>query len=140
MKEPEELNRISVTADDISYAQRQNRWACAIVRSVQRSRPEATFVRADKEVIAFTERGRRYTYTTPQAAIDRVIKPLDLGQDIQPTTITLGIPQIRQAQRMPEEKKVELRRQKRTSAAIPKNHPGKQPGEGTRKHDRFCEE
>lgn len=135
-------SRIQITEDDISYAQRQNRWGCAIVRAVQRSRPEATFVRADAEAIAFTEHGHRYTYSTPPAAIERVIKPLDQGKPVKPTSFELGTPTIKQAQRMSEEDKVKLREHKRNAEARKKNKDlglGKQPGQGQKNHDRFCE-
>lgn len=140
MKEPEELSRINITADDIAYAQRQNRWACAIVRSIQRARPEAIFVRADKEVIAFTERGHRYTFNTPDTAIERVIKPLDKGQSVMPTSFDLGPPTVKQAQRMSDEKKTELRSHKRNVADRQRTAGmGKKPGQGERTHDRFCD-
>lgn len=133
-------SKVQITADDISYAERQNRWACAIVRSIQRSRPEATFVKADKESISFTEHGHRYTYSTPPAAIERVIKPLDLGQHIQPTSFQLGTPTVKQAQRMSEEDKIKLRAHKRNVEDRRKTQGlGKKPGQGMRTHDRFCE-
>jgi hypothetical protein len=76
--EPKFQPVIEVTPGDIQYAIRHNRYNCAIVRSIQRAFPDAQRVRVDKEVISFSlDDDRRYTWNTPNSAIENVIRPFD---------------------------------------------------------------
>jgi hypothetical protein len=74
-----------VTPEDLAYAQRQDRWGCAVVRAIQRALPEATFVRADKNTIRLSleEDGYRYTFEMPPELRETVVKPFDLGQSVE---------------------------------------------------------
>jgi hypothetical protein len=101
--------KIHVTNEDIKYAKTQDRWACAIVRAIQREHPDALFVRADTEVIAFSEGGHRYTYSTPQKAIEKIIEPFDKHERVYPATFSLLTPTVRQVQRITPERKRQLR-------------------------------
>lgn len=135
-KSPSEIHSIDILEEDIYYAQRQNRWGCAIVRAIQRQRPEATYVRVDSEEIAFSENGHRTYFSTPKSAIEKIIKPFDEGKEVKPTRIKLSSPvEVRPVQKMTPEKRIELRqatrvRQSREQAA---------PRDNTRKHNRFCD-
>lgn len=132
------LNRVNVHSDDIMYAQKQDRWACAIVRAIQRQLPDALFVRADKNVIAYSIDGHRYEHDTPDAAIKRVIRPLDQGEEIRPTSFNLGPATVHQTQKMTNEQKQHVRAVRR--GEIARTGKGRKPkGTGLRSSDRFCE-
>lgn len=83
--------RLAITQDDIDCAIERNQFNCAIVRSIQRQFPEAIRVRVNTETIAFTleDEDVRFTFPTPEVAIERVIKPLDTGHMPKPTAITI---------------------------------------------------
>jgi hypothetical protein len=75
---------VNITDDDKNWAQQQNRWACAVVRSIQRAIPEALYVTADKEAVCFSvpedgEDGIRYTFDPPPAEL---LKAFDLKREI----------------------------------------------------------
>lgn len=126
--------KVSITKEDIDYASRQDRWACAIVRAIQRDVPDSTFVRADASTIAFTSGGHRYTFSTPSAAIRKVIRPFDLGEPVGPVSFTLGPPTIREAARITPEKKKLLRDKERI-----RQHK-EQTKRLSRTHNRFCDD
>ena len=137
MRDQNEVEHLAITGDDLKWASRQNRWACAIVRSIQRQLPEATFVRADKEKIAYSIDGHRYVHPTPPIAIQRVIEPLDKGEVVKPTAFDLPPAKVTQVQRMTAEQKQHVRKVRRGETA--RKGPGKKAGVGTQSHDRFCE-
>lgn len=80
---------IEITKGDIELAKQRDRWGCAIVRAIQRQYPDATRVRVDTQAVAFTIGERRYVAPTPDEAITKIIKPLDEGKRVRPTTIKL---------------------------------------------------
>lgn len=126
--------------DDIRYAQRQDRWSCAIVRAIQRVLPDALFVRADTEKIAYSVDGHRYEHNTPPSAVTRIIRPLDQHEEVEPGIgFHLGPATVRQVQRMTSEEKRHVRAVRRGEVARKSKSPGKPKGAGTRTHDRFCE-
>lgn len=71
--------RIRLNADDLHLGEQRNRWGCVIVRAIQRTYPDAINVRVDKQNIAFSlvEDDTRYTFDTPAAVVNKVIKPFD---------------------------------------------------------------
>lgn len=90
---------VSVTEEDIAVAVVQDQYNCAIARSIQRSRPDAYRVRVSKDTIALTilsdrlpgeQQGVRYTFRTPQDAIDNIISPFDKGQPVKPFDFVLS--------------------------------------------------
>src|SRR5215472_2617368 len=101
---------VFVNQDDIDYAKKQDRWSCAIVRAIQRENPEALFVKADIDTIAYSENGHRYTHNTPEIAIKRIIKPLDEGRDVRPFGFDLGPATVKEVKKLTPEKKEALRR------------------------------
>lgn len=70
---------IKLNADDLRLGEQRNRWGCVIVRAIQRTYPDAINVRVDKQNIAFSlvEDDTRYTFDTPAAVVNKVIKPFD---------------------------------------------------------------
>lgn len=129
---------VNVNAEDIAWANKQDRWACAIVRAIQREIPTATFVRADTETIAYSDGGHRYTYSTPMEAIENVIKPLDTGKKIQPFSFDLGAPTVKEVRKMTPELKKQMREHERNRTTKEKKEK-KETG-NTRTHNRFCPE
>lgn len=86
---------VTIQPEDIAWAEAQNSGRCAIVRAIQRELPDAVRVIANTKIIAFSldTEDYRYTFPTPQEAIDNIIKPFDLGQTIEPgTSFTLVNP------------------------------------------------
>jgi len=82
---------VKVKQEDIDHGVRRNQWACAIVRAIQRQYPEAIRVRVNAKLVGFTVGETRYTYPTPPAAVEAIIKPFDQGkpEEVQPTTVRL---------------------------------------------------
>jgi len=80
--------RIVVTDADLAYAHRQDRYACALVRAIQRDLPEATRVTVDAKEIRFSVEnkdgsgGTRWTFETPREMVKRIIRPFDTGEDL----------------------------------------------------------
>lgn len=133
-----DMHHINVTAEDIAWGESQNRWACALVRAIQRERPEALFVRVDAKTIGYSENGHRYTFDTPKAAIEKVIKPFDEGKHIEPITIRLPTkPTVRQVGKMTPENRQKLRDHERTRTA--KEAAKARKGIPSRPHNRFCD-
>lgn len=79
---------ITITPEDIAWGEAQNSGRCAIVRAIQREVPDAVRVIANTKNIAFSlERDDyRYTFDTPEEAIENIIKPFDLGLPVTPGT------------------------------------------------------
>jgi hypothetical protein len=75
---------VDITDSDLDYARKQDKWSCAIVRSIQRSMPEATRVTADKESIRLSDEisGYRYEFETPREVVNKVIRRFDRGLPI----------------------------------------------------------
>lgn len=75
---------INLSDEDIAWGQRQDRWNCAIVRSIQRQVPEALYVTADTKGISFSipEDDLRYTFDVPSEITENVIRNFDQGQPI----------------------------------------------------------
>lgn len=129
--------RFTVLPEDQIYARRQDRYNCAIVRAIQREYPDATFVRADTEVIAFSEGNHRYVFDTPARVIDKLIKPFDEGDLTieRPIHVTLAVPTIKQLHKRTEEEQNAHRKAVRTARARkPKTSPGNPSN-----FNRFCE-
>lgn len=80
-----------ITAADEEYARAQDKFACLMVRAIQRSLPEATFVTVDKDKIRLSveEDGYRYEFETPKEAVANIIRPFDEGRPITQRTFTL---------------------------------------------------
>lgn len=123
--------------DDVALAEARDRWACAIVRCIQREIPDSKFVRADTEVIAYSSGGHRYEYSTPQELVDKIIKPLDTGKKVKPIDFDLGAPTVKQVQHLSEEDKKKLRNIDRHRQRSEKEI--KEKRDRTRSHNRFCE-
>jgi hypothetical protein len=75
---------VNIIDDDEKWALQQNRWNCAVVRSVQRAIPEALYVTADKDAVCFSipedgEDGIRYTFDPPPLEL---LKAFDLKREI----------------------------------------------------------
>lgn len=82
---------VEIKPEDLTYAKRQDRYGCAIVRAIERRIPEATRVRADDKRIVMTipdadspTGATRYYFETPLEVVNHVIRPFDQGMDIDP--------------------------------------------------------
>ena len=73
-----------ITPEDEAYARKQDKFACLMVRAIQRAIPEATFVTVDKDKIRLSieEDGYRYEFPTPREAVANIIRPFDEGRPI----------------------------------------------------------
>jgi hypothetical protein len=74
----------TITPEDEIYARQQDKFACLMVRAIQRAIPEATFVTVDKDKIRLSieEDGYRYEFETPKEAVTNIIRPFDEGKPI----------------------------------------------------------
>ena len=103
----EVYDRIPVEQPDIDYAVGQDQWACAIARAIQRKYPHVTRVKVTTEKISYTDSGHRYHHTTPNDAVENIIRPLDSGhaEDIRPFVVLLDRPVVKQQHlRTPEQR------------------------------------
>jgi hypothetical protein len=76
---------VAFNEEDVAWAVEQNRYACLIVRAVQRRLPDALRVTADSQHISFSlpddgEDGIRYVCDTDTPLVENVIKPFDGGK------------------------------------------------------------
>lgn len=126
-----------INQDDITWAVGQDSWACAIVRCIQREIPNSKFVRANTEVIAYSVGGHRYTHSTPQVLVDKVIKPLDTGKSVKPIEFELGAATVTQVKHLTDEDRQKLRTIQRTRQAF--EHKQKKERVSPRVHNRFCD-
>jgi hypothetical protein len=83
---------IDLDQSDLAWATGQNRYACLIVRAIQRKLPEAIRVTADAKHITFTipedgEDGIRYVCDTERPIVDNIIEPFDRGKITKLTDI-----------------------------------------------------
>jgi hypothetical protein len=120
--------------EDVEWAETQNRWACVVVRSIQRQIPSATFVRVDKETIAYSDRGHRYYHPTPPKMIEDIIKPFDEHkiEEVKLDEYPLIVSEIKPIIKLSTEKKVQLRKHDRIRSKKERNKVV------DRTHDRFC--
>jgi hypothetical protein len=82
--------RINIKTEDLEFAVRRDACFCAIACAIQRQRPRATHVIVNTKRIAWTEDGQRLFFMTPKTAVNRIIKPWDLGEDLKPTSFELS--------------------------------------------------
>ena len=82
---------VQILDEDVAYAKQQDRYACAIVRAIQRVLPQALRVRADTKEIAFSlpEDETRYYFQTPEDVIKKVIEPFDKTGNVPEYTFVL---------------------------------------------------
>lgn len=122
--------------EDVKWAESQNRWACVVVRAIQRQIPSATFVRVDKEIVAYSDNGHRYFHPTPPEMVKDIIKPFD---EHNLNRVKLGeypliVSEVKEVRKLTPEKKQTLRVHER-------NRQRKERGKVIdRSHDRFCEQ
>lgn len=110
---------LTPTEEDIAYATRQNRYACLIVRCIQRTIPDAMRVMVDSKHISFSlERDdTRYTFETPPEVVEKVIKPFDRNEPVEPFTFTLSDAiSAEPVQHRTQEQRVAARQTKRRGA------------------------
>jgi hypothetical protein len=88
---PRNALHVEITPEDEMYAQQKDKWACAIVRAIQRQLPEALRVTADVKTIRFSlpgeghdGQGTRYIFETPREVINHVIRAFDTTGKIDP--------------------------------------------------------
>jgi hypothetical protein len=89
--------KVKITPEDQVYARKQDRWACVIVRAVQRTIPQATNVMADSEHIRFSlpedksagDHGTRYEFKTPRVAVEKIIKCFDTDEPLEALSFEL---------------------------------------------------
>jgi hypothetical protein len=129
--------QIKPIQEDVDWAVDQNQWACVVVRSIQRQIPTSTFVKVNKDEIAYTDKGHRYYHSTPQEMIEDIIKPFDQHrpEDIKLGEYPLVVARTKQADKMTPEKREQLRKidRDRTRKAHKETNPN-------RVHNRFCDE
>lgn len=132
---------VNVTDEDYAYAEKQNQWACAIVRAIQRQLPAASRVIVNKEHIAFTLEtdDYRYTFDTPPEAVENVIKPFDRGEHPKPYSFQLVNPvSATPVHHMTIEERAKHRLSTRRTNALRRGAESKSPA--VRNYNRFIDE
>jgi hypothetical protein len=88
---------VKITPEDEAWGRHQDRWACALVRAIQREMPSALRVRVDTKDISFSlpndhqagPTGTRYYFETPADVVRDIIKPFDEHKVITGQTFRL---------------------------------------------------
>jgi hypothetical protein len=126
---------VQPTKEDVEYAESQSRWACVVVRAIQRQIPDSLRVRVDKETVAYTSHGHRYYHPTPPEMVEDIIKPFDEHRlnDVVLGEYPLIVAEIKPERKMSTEVKKRLREHERIRTKKRQGNPA------TKSHDRFCE-
>lgn len=82
--------RVKVELDDFKNAVKGDRFNCALVWAIRRKFPEAQRVSVNTDHVAYSIDETRYVYPTTEQIIQKVIKPLDQGGEVEPVTVQLA--------------------------------------------------
>ena len=129
---------VNIKPEDEAYAQRQDQWNCAIVRSIQRSVPDALRVTANSKKIAFTlERDDcRYEFITPPEVVEGIIKPFDLHKPLVIHEFVLSEP----ISKTPVKHITKEQRQAQRTAKAGKNKSSSSVSAAVRTYNRFLDD
>src|SRR5262245_52377294 len=108
--------KIPVSKEAIETACRKNSSHCMIADAIKTAIPKAAFVSVDLQTIRWTDKdkGLRYTYLTPRAAQDALVR-FDRGIQPPPFLLTLRGAQtssVTRSKKMPNGKRQTVRRHK----------------------------
>ena len=86
---PAPVMNVKVETDDFVKAVQGDQYNCALVWAIHRKFPQAKRVAVNTESVRFSLDGMRYVYPSDETIVERVIRPLDTGGEVQPTTVKL---------------------------------------------------
>ena len=132
---------VRVNEDDIRHAIARDQHNCALVRAIQRTYPDAVRVRSNSEHVGFTIGEARYTFPTPQEAIDAVLKPLDTGGTPEPVTVRLRGGKVAPVQHAADRAAIR-EKWRNTPPEVKDNYPSRRRQMATnwREYNRFDED
>lgn len=108
---------LAVTKEDIEFGLAQDSYSCAIACAIYRTFPDAMRVRVTSKTIAWSDASTdiRYVYPTPPRVDEKVIRPFDTHQDVNPTRMVLTGGQTRPVNHRSDNRAIrrQARKQKR---------------------------
>lgn len=116
-------DRISVGADDYARAVPGDQFQCAMVWAIRKKYPAAKRIRANAGEISFSMGDTRYHYPSDEQIIETVIRPLDTGGTLVPTTVRLHDGYTTPVNYLDEDKLAEKRRQMAERASAARRSP-----------------
>ncbi len=86
---PAPNDRIPVGAEDYARAVKGDQYKCALAWAIRRKYPQAMRIRVNRGEVSFSIGEQRMHYPSDEEIIEQVIRPLDTGGELKPTTVRL---------------------------------------------------
>jgi len=86
---PAPNDRVNVGAEEYARAVPGDQYQCAIVWAIRKKYPNAMRIRANRGEISFSIGDQRRHYPTDEGTAEAVMRPLDTGGELKPTTVRL---------------------------------------------------
>lgn len=86
---PAPNDRISVGAEDFAHAVPGDQYKCALAWAIRRKYPQAMRIRVNRGAVSFSIGDERRHYPSDESIVESVIRPLDTGGELKPTTVRL---------------------------------------------------
>ncbi len=87
---PAPNDRIPVGAEDYARAVPGDQYQCALAWAIRRRYPQAMRIRVNRGEVSFSIGDERRHYPTGEDIVESVIRPLDTGGELKPTTVRLN--------------------------------------------------
>jgi hypothetical protein len=86
---PAPNDRIPVGAEDYARAVPGDQYKCALAWAIRRKYPQALRIRVNRGEVSFSIGDQRMHYPSDDQIVEQVIRPLDTGGELKPTTVRL---------------------------------------------------
>jgi len=86
---PAPNDRIPVGAEDYARAVPGDQYQCALAWAIRRRYPQAMRIRVNRGEVSFSIGDQRMHYPSDEKIVEQVIRPLDTGGKLEPTTVRL---------------------------------------------------
>ena len=86
---PAPNDRIPVGAEDFARAVPGDQYQCALAWAIRRRYPQAMRIRVNRGSVSFSIGDERRHYPSDENIVESVIRPLDTGGELKPTTVRL---------------------------------------------------
>lgn len=86
---PAPNDRVPVGAEDFAKAVPGDQYKCALAWAIRRRYPNAMRIRVNRGEVSFSIGDQRRHYPSDERIVEQVIRPLDTGGELKPTTVRL---------------------------------------------------
>lgn len=86
---PAPNDRVPVGAEDFAKAVKGDQYKCALAWAIRRKYPQAMRIRVNRGEVSFSIGEQRRHYPSDENIVEQVIRPLDTGGELKPTTVRL---------------------------------------------------